>query len=181
MCLCFSISPLVQTSDPSMEELHMHSFFLKGLVECEEPNNRLDKFTGTLFWRKQRFPLDADKILLRGCVIRNTDFCHGLVIFAGIFRVSGEIGPMCIFKIYERGLFFYFFFLKLKGRVISLACRWIFFSCWLYCLFVGSDTKIMKNSGKTRFKRTKIDYLMNYMVYTVVIFCFSRWEARPLS
>lgn len=31
----------------------------------------------------------------------------------------------------------------------------------------GGDTKIMKNSGKTRFKRTKIDELMNYMVYTV--------------
>lgn len=25
----------------------------------------------------------------------------------------------------------------------------------------------MRNSGKTRFKRTKIDELMNYMVYTV--------------
>nr|XP_008012167.2 phospholipid-transporting ATPase IC isoform X2 [Chlorocebus sabaeus] len=86
-----------------------------GFVECEEPNNRLDKFTGTLFWRNKSFPLDADKILLRGCVIRNTDFCHGLVIFA------------------------------------------------------GADTKIMKNSGKTRFKRTKIDYLMNYMVYTIFV------------
>ncbi|KAK1337485.1 hypothetical protein QTO34_002114 [Cnephaeus nilssonii] len=84
-------------------------------VECEEPNNRLDKFTGTLFWRNTSFSLDADKILLRGCVIRNTDFCHGLVIFA------------------------------------------------------GADTKIMKNSGKTRFKRTKIDYLMNYMVYTIFV------------
>ncbi|XP_010633752.1 phospholipid-transporting ATPase IC [Fukomys damarensis] len=86
-----------------------------GFIECEEPNNRLDKFTGTLFWRNKSFPLDADKILLRGCVIRNTDICHGLVIFA------------------------------------------------------GADTKIMKNSGKTRFKRTKIDYLMNYMVYTIFV------------
>lgn len=86
-----------------------------GFIECEEPNNRLDKFMGTLFWRNQSFPLDADKILLRGCVIRNTDACHGLVIFA------------------------------------------------------GADTKIMKNSGKTRFKRTKIDYLMNYMVYTIFV------------
>ncbi|XP_077633815.1 phospholipid-transporting ATPase IC isoform X2 [Crocuta crocuta] len=86
-----------------------------GFIECEEPNNRLDKFTGTLFWRNMTFPLDADKILLRGCVIRNTDFCHGLVVFA------------------------------------------------------GADTKIMKNSGKTKFKRTKIDYLMNYMVYTIFV------------
>ncbi|MGH0183874.1 UNVERIFIED_CONTAM: hypothetical protein FKN15_013239 [Acipenser sinensis] len=31
----------------------------------------------------------------------------------------------------------------------------------------GADTKIMKNGGKTRFKRTNIDRLMNYMVYTI--------------
>nr|XP_060617302.1 phospholipid-transporting ATPase IC isoform X2 [Anolis sagrei ordinatus] len=86
-----------------------------GLVECEEPNNRLDKFTGTLIWKGRSYGLDADKILLRGCKIRNTDVCHGLVIFA------------------------------------------------------GADTKIMKNSGKTRFKRTKIDSLMNYMVYTIFV------------
>ncbi|XP_077792582.1 phospholipid-transporting ATPase IC isoform X1 [Podarcis muralis] len=86
-----------------------------GLIECEEPNNRLDKFTGTLKWKGKSYALDADKILLRGCKIRNTDVCHGLVIFA------------------------------------------------------GADTKIMKNSGKTRFKRTKIDSLMNYMVYTIFV------------
>uniref|UniRef100_A0A8C4L2D6 Phospholipid-transporting ATPase n=1 Tax=Equus asinus asinus TaxID=83772 RepID=A0A8C4L2D6_EQUAS len=82
-----------------------------GLIECEEPNNRLDKFTGTLSWRNASFPLDADKILLRGCVIRNTDFCHGLVIFAGTFT----------------------------SNFIDI------------------------------FKRTKIDYLMNYMVYTIFV------------
>ncbi|XP_063815685.1 phospholipid-transporting ATPase IC-like [Pseudophryne corroboree] len=86
-----------------------------GMVICEEPNNRLDKFVGTLCWRGMSYPLDADKILLRGCTIRNTLYCHGLVVFA------------------------------------------------------GSDTKIMRNSGKTRLKRTKIDYLMNYMVYTIFI------------
>lgn len=37
----------------------------------------------------------------------------------------------------------------------------------LMFLFPGADTKIMRNGGKARFKRTKIDELMNYMVYTV--------------
>ncbi|NXI58332.1 AT8B1 ATPase, partial [Chloroceryle aenea] len=95
------------------EESAMADF--NGLIECEEPNNRLDKFAGTLFWRNTSYSLDADKILLRGCKIRNTDVCHGMVIYA------------------------------------------------------GADTKIMKNSGKTRFKRTKIDSLMNYMVYTIFV------------
>ncbi|CDQ88565.1 unnamed protein product [Oncorhynchus mykiss] len=85
------------------------------MIVCEEPNNRLDKFTGTMHWRKDRFPLDLDNMMLRGCRIRNTDECHGLVIFA------------------------------------------------------GADTKIMRNGGKTRFKRTKIDELMNYMVYSIFV------------
>uniref|UniRef100_A0A8C2C739 Phospholipid-transporting ATPase n=1 Tax=Cyprinus carpio TaxID=7962 RepID=A0A8C2C739_CYPCA len=83
------------------------------LIMCEEPNNRLDKFVGTMIWDAQSYPLDLDNMLLRGCKIRNTDECHGLVIFA------------------------------------------------------GNDTKIMRNGGKTRFKRTLIDKLMNYMVYTI--------------
>ncbi|XP_077138750.1 phospholipid-transporting ATPase IC-like isoform X1 [Ranitomeya variabilis] len=91
-----------------------------GLVECEEPNNRLDKFVGTLFWRGSSSGLDNDKLLLRGCKIRNTQYCTGLVIFA------------------------------------------------------GPDTKIMRNSGKTTLKRTKIDHLMNgmvYMIFVLLILC----------
>jgi len=34
-------------------------------------------------WRNQSFPLDNDKVLLRGCVLRNTAWCFGLVLFAG--------------------------------------------------------------------------------------------------
>ncbi|GAA6067819.1 phospholipid-transporting ATPase IC isoform X1, partial [Tachysurus ichikawai] len=85
------------------------------MIICEEPNNRLDKFTGTMRWRNEAYPLDLDNMLLRGCTIRNTEECHGIVIFA------------------------------------------------------GADTKIMRNGGKTRFKRTKIDNLMNYMVYTIFV------------
>ncbi|KAG8131222.1 hypothetical protein E2320_017771 [Naja naja] len=104
----------LEVTDRCLQEESSLAVF-DGLVECEEPNNRLDKFTGTLMWQGKRYPLDSDKILLRGCKIRNTEACHGLVIFA------------------------------------------------------GADTKIMKNSGKTRFKRTKIDSLMNYMVYTIFV------------
>ncbi len=53
------------------------------LIMCEEPNNRLDKFVGTMIWEDQSYALDLDNMLLRGCKIRNTDECHGLVIFAG--------------------------------------------------------------------------------------------------
>ncbi|XP_033981662.1 phospholipid-transporting ATPase IC [Trematomus bernacchii] len=100
-----------ETDERLQSERQLADF--NALIECEEPNNRLDKFIGTMTWERERLPLDLDNMLLRGCTIRNTEECHGLVIFA------------------------------------------------------GADTKIMRNSGKTRFKRTKIDELMNYMVYSI--------------
>ncbi|MBN3324159.1 AT8B5 ATPase, partial [Atractosteus spatula] len=81
-----------------------------GEVRCEPPNNRLDKFTGTLTHQGQKYALDNEKILLRGCTLRNTEWCFGLVIFG------------------------------------------------------GPDTKLMQNCGKTTFKRTSIDRLMNVLV-----------------
>lgn len=54
-----------------------------GEVKCEAPNNKLDKFTGTLNLRGEKYALDNEKMLLRGCIIRNTEWCFGLVIYAG--------------------------------------------------------------------------------------------------
>ncbi|XP_013882065.1 phospholipid-transporting ATPase IC [Austrofundulus limnaeus] len=102
----------LRVTDQRLQEEQQLAQF-NALIDCEEPNNRLDKFTGTMQWGQERYPLELDNMLLRGCKVRNTDVCHGLVIFA------------------------------------------------------GADTKIMRNGGKTRFKRTKIDELMNYMVYTI--------------
>uniref|UniRef100_A0A8B9Q2S2 Phospholipid-transporting ATPase n=1 Tax=Apteryx owenii TaxID=8824 RepID=A0A8B9Q2S2_APTOW len=95
---------------------HLLSSFFTGEVKCEAPNNKLDKFTGTLTLRGEKYALDSEKMLLRGCTIRNTEWCFGLVIYA------------------------------------------------------GPDTKLMQNSGKTTFKRTSIDRLMNVLV--LVIFAF---------
>lgn len=54
-----------------------------GEIRCEAPNTRLGRFTGTLFFKKEKYALDNEQLLLRGCIIRNTDWCFGLVIFAG--------------------------------------------------------------------------------------------------
>lgn len=60
----------------------------QGEVRCEPPNNRLDRFTGTLTYAGQKYSLDNEKILLRGCTLRNTDWCFGLVLFGGREEVS---------------------------------------------------------------------------------------------
>ncbi|XP_028814034.1 phospholipid-transporting ATPase ID isoform X2 [Denticeps clupeoides] len=87
-----------------------------GEVICEPPNNKLDRFIGTLYWRDNKYPLDNEKMLLRGCVLRNTEWCFGLVIFAGL------------------------------------------------------QTKLMQNCGRTTFKRTSIDKLMNTLVLWIFAF-----------
>lgn len=66
-------------------------------------------------WKNKTYALDNEKILLRGCLLRNTQWCCGLVVFA------------------------------------------------------GRDTKLMMNSGKTKFKRTNIDRLMNLLIIGVSI------------
>uniref|UniRef100_A0A3Q3X8Y6 Phospholipid-transporting ATPase n=1 Tax=Mola mola TaxID=94237 RepID=A0A3Q3X8Y6_MOLML len=84
-----------------------------GEVCCEAPNNRLDRFMGTLSYAGQKYALDNEKVLLRGCTLRNTEWCFGLVLFG------------------------------------------------------GPDTKLMQNCGRSTFKRTSIDHLMNVLVLCI--------------
>ncbi|XP_037121216.1 phospholipid-transporting ATPase ID-like [Syngnathus acus] len=90
-----------------------------GEIKCEPPNNRLEIFKGTLTVDGQMYSLDNDRMLLRGCMLKNTEWCFGLVIFG------------------------------------------------------GPDTKLMQNSGKTTFKRTSIDHLMNVLVLCIFVFLLS--------
>ncbi|XP_038567365.1 phospholipid-transporting ATPase ID isoform X2 [Micropterus salmoides] len=99
-----SVSVTSELGDPNNLAL------FNGEVVCEPPNNKLDRFCGTLYWRDKKYTLTNQNMLLRGCVLRNTEACYGLVIFA------------------------------------------------------GPDTKLMQNSGRTKFKRTSIDRLMNTLV-----------------
>ncbi|GFN78140.1 phospholipid-transporting ATPase [Plakobranchus ocellatus] len=52
-------------------------------IVSEPPNNRLMKFEGKMIWNGKTYSLDNEKILLRGCILRNTQWCYGVVVFAG--------------------------------------------------------------------------------------------------
>ena len=102
---------LMETAEMGQDEARIGGF--NGEIVCEPPNNHLNKFEGRLTWNGKQYSLDNDKILLRGCVLRNTQWCYGVVVFA------------------------------------------------------GRDTKLMQNSGKTKFKRTSIDRLLNFIILGV--------------
>ncbi|CAJ0937664.1 unnamed protein product, partial [Mesorhabditis belari] len=86
-----------------------------GEIVCEAPNNKLDRFQGQLIWQQKTFPITNDQILLRGCILKNTRWCYGVVVFA------------------------------------------------------GKDTKLMMNSGKTKFKRTSLDRFLNVLILGIVL------------
>jgi len=54
-----------------------------GEVVCEAPNNAVGQFHGALLWSGQSYALDIGHLLLRGCSLRNTSWCFGMVVFAG--------------------------------------------------------------------------------------------------
>ncbi|XP_069487816.1 phospholipid-transporting ATPase VD [Ambystoma mexicanum] len=53
-------------------------------IECESPNNDLNRFKGFLeHSNKERVGLSKDNLLLRGCIVRNTEAVVGIVVYAG--------------------------------------------------------------------------------------------------
>ncbi|KAI9011969.1 hypothetical protein CLU79DRAFT_709666 [Phycomyces nitens] len=63
---------------------------LQGMVQSEQPNDRLYNYDGTLYLnpltgsgQPKQYPLDPSRILLRGAQLRNTSWVYGLVIFTG--------------------------------------------------------------------------------------------------
>ncbi|KAL2505179.1 putative phospholipid-transporting ATPase 8 [Abeliophyllum distichum] len=61
-----------------------HSFLqFKAMIKCEDPNEDLYSFIGTLFYEGQQHPLSQQQILLRDSKLRNTDCVYGVVVFTG--------------------------------------------------------------------------------------------------
>uniref|UniRef100_A0A8C6TUV4 Phospholipid-transporting ATPase n=1 Tax=Neogobius melanostomus TaxID=47308 RepID=A0A8C6TUV4_9GOBI len=91
-----------------------------GEVVCEPPNNKLDRFCGTLHWKEKKYPLTNQNMLLRGCVLRNTEFCYGLVIFAGQFTSPTRFYRSIELYIYCFVVIFRFLLLVVMGVILAV-------------------------------------------------------------
>jgi phospholipid-transporting ATPase len=61
---------------------------VRGYVECELPNEKLNLFEGIVTLElpnqpSEILPVTLDNLLLRGTFLRNTEFVYGAVIYAG--------------------------------------------------------------------------------------------------
>ncbi|KAL9247910.1 hypothetical protein vseg_021288 [Gypsophila vaccaria] len=55
----------------------------KAVTKCEDPNENLYSFIGTLYYNGKQYALSPQQLLLRDSKLRNTDFVYGVVIFTG--------------------------------------------------------------------------------------------------
>jgi phospholipid-translocating ATPase len=55
----------------------------RAMVKCEDPNENLYSFIGTLKYEGEEYPLSLQQILLRDSKLRNTEYIYGVVIFTG--------------------------------------------------------------------------------------------------
>jgi hypothetical protein len=53
------------------------------MIKCEQPNPNLTKFKGNFYYNDQEVPIDVNQLLLRGTVLKMTNFVFGVVIYAG--------------------------------------------------------------------------------------------------
>ena len=59
---------------------------IKGTIDSEQPNNSIYKYSGSVTLgsnETDKRSLNAENLLLRGCMLRNTDFVIGIVVFTG--------------------------------------------------------------------------------------------------
>jgi phospholipid-translocating ATPase len=89
-----------------------------GELTCDPPNESLEYWNGNLSSSllKNTLNCDISTTILRGCSLKNTEYCYGLVIY------------------------------------------------------VGNDTKIMRNAKSSIRKVSNLMKLMNIMLYTVFAF-----------
>ncbi|XP_046854254.1 phospholipid-transporting ATPase VA-like isoform X2 [Xenia sp. Carnegie-2017] len=68
----------INQGDESNNATNFSSF-----IYCEKPNSKIYQFNGYMDLNGNCIPIGTNNLLLRGCVIRNTDTVEGIVVYAG--------------------------------------------------------------------------------------------------
>lgn len=63
------------------EENILH--FKDSILNAEGPNQYLNSFKGSFIYSDTKYPLSGQNLLLRGCILRNTDYIIGCAVYTG--------------------------------------------------------------------------------------------------
>lgn len=68
------------------QELFSPQLF-RSKVEVDAPTTKIYRFHGAIVHPSgERVPVSTDNLLLRECILKNTDFVEGIVVYAGMNR-----------------------------------------------------------------------------------------------
>ncbi|KAH8582397.1 P-type ATpase [Cryptosporidium sp. chipmunk genotype I] len=81
----------------NIQDVIKRARYLEGLIECSPPGKDLHNFDGTVIIRLPpiseglvtqgntitQFPINLDNIVLRGCILRSTEWAIGCIVYAG--------------------------------------------------------------------------------------------------
>ncbi|KAK6588230.1 hypothetical protein RS030_6923 [Cryptosporidium xiaoi] len=94
----FSNKESIRVLGTQIQDVVRRSRYLEGLIECSPPGKDLHHFDGTAIIRLppiseghitqgnttiSQFPINIDNIVLRGCILRSTEWAIGCIVYAG--------------------------------------------------------------------------------------------------
>ncbi|WAQ97991.1 AT8A1-like protein [Mya arenaria] len=101
---------------------------LIGLIECEPPNRHLLDFVGNIRpSSRQTIPLGPDQLLLRGAMLRNTNWVFGIVVYTGhesklmLNSTSAPLKRSTVEKVTNLQILFLFGILLLLSLICTVA------------------------------------------------------------
>lgn len=112
------------------------------VIKCEDPNENLYSFVGTLYYDGKQYPLSLQQILLRDSKLKNTDFIYGAVIFTGHdtkVMQNATDPPSKRSKIERR-----------MDKIIYILFSTLILISFIGSVFFGIDTKKDLSGGKLR-------------------------------
>ena len=77
------MSSLLKKENSGLSDVLREASKLSGSVEYDVPNRNIAHFEGILSFNNKTESLCRDQVLLRGSLLRNTQWCLGLVVYTG--------------------------------------------------------------------------------------------------
>lgn len=114
----------------------------RAVIKCEDPNEKLYSFIGTLSIDGKEYPLSIQKLLLRDSKLKNTEYVYGVVIFTGHDTkvMQNATDPPSKRSKIERKM----------DKIIYILFSTLILISFIGSLFFGIETKKDVSGGKLR-------------------------------